>query len=154
MVNLLRTQNSLEYTSLESLPSPHTGLLHQIDSKADMWSLGMILHKLLFFSRARRLTRLLGELQKSKETGAAHQHLTGALGYIHDNLNGSVPQNLPGFNSTQLPPVRPPQKEPPTASLSGPPTSETPYSLLSHLQSLANSVLNSTTHAVSTCHPR
>lgn len=40
---------SLEYTSPESLPSPHTGLLQQIDSKADMWSLGMILHKLLFF---------------------------------------------------------------------------------------------------------
>jgi len=40
---------SLEYTSPESLPSPQTGLLQQIDSKADMWSLGMILHKLLFF---------------------------------------------------------------------------------------------------------
>lgn len=40
---------TLEYTSPESLPAPHTGLLQQIDSKADMWSLGMILHKLLFF---------------------------------------------------------------------------------------------------------
>ncbi|KAH0582026.1 hypothetical protein H2248_011681 [Termitomyces sp. 'cryptogamus'] len=40
---------TLEYTSPESLPSPLTGFLHQIDSKADMWSLGMILHKLLFF---------------------------------------------------------------------------------------------------------
>jgi serine/threonine protein kinase len=40
---------SLEYTSPESLPSPQTGLLQQIDSKADMWSLGMILHKILFF---------------------------------------------------------------------------------------------------------
>ena len=39
----------LEYTSPESLPSPHMGLLQQIDSKSDMWSLGMILHKLLFF---------------------------------------------------------------------------------------------------------
>ncbi|KAG6838308.1 hypothetical protein C0991_000330, partial [Blastosporella zonata] len=39
----------LEYTSPESLPSPVTGFLRQIDSKADMWSLGMILHKLLFF---------------------------------------------------------------------------------------------------------
>jgi serine/threonine protein kinase len=39
----------LEYTSPESLPSPQTGLLLQIDSKADMWSLGMILHKILFF---------------------------------------------------------------------------------------------------------
>ncbi|PBK94805.1 kinase-like protein [Armillaria gallica] len=40
---------TLEYTSPESLPSPQTGLLRQVDSKADMWSLGMILHKLLFF---------------------------------------------------------------------------------------------------------
>jgi serine/threonine protein kinase len=39
----------LEYTSPESLPSPRTGLLNPVDSKADMWSLGMILHKLLFF---------------------------------------------------------------------------------------------------------
>lgn len=39
----------LEYASPESLPSPQTGLLKQVDSKSDMWSLGMILHKLLFF---------------------------------------------------------------------------------------------------------
>jgi serine/threonine protein kinase len=41
--------HSLEYSSPESLPSPRTGVLHHIDSKSDMWSLGMILHKLLFF---------------------------------------------------------------------------------------------------------
>jgi serine/threonine protein kinase len=41
--------NSLEYASPESLPSPHTRVLRQIDSKFDMWSLGMILHKMLFF---------------------------------------------------------------------------------------------------------
>jgi hypothetical protein len=41
--------DSLEYTSPESLPSPTTGLLSSIGSKADMWSLGMILHKLIFF---------------------------------------------------------------------------------------------------------
>ena len=46
---LIYRHHSLEYTSPESLPSPHTGLLQQVDSKADMWSLGMILHKLLFF---------------------------------------------------------------------------------------------------------
>ncbi|KAF8898129.1 kinase-like domain-containing protein [Gymnopilus junonius] len=39
----------LEYAAPETLPSPQTGLLQQIDSKADMWSLGMILHKMLFF---------------------------------------------------------------------------------------------------------
>lgn len=44
-----RLLTSLEYIAPESLPSPQTGLLQQVDSKADMWSLGMILHKLLFF---------------------------------------------------------------------------------------------------------
>ena len=40
---------TLEYASPESLPSPQTGTLAQMDSKSDIWSLGMILHKLLFF---------------------------------------------------------------------------------------------------------
>ncbi|KAF8815160.1 kinase-like protein [Phlegmacium glaucopus] len=40
---------TLEYSAPESLPSPLTGILKETDSKADMWSLGMILHKLLFF---------------------------------------------------------------------------------------------------------
>ncbi|KLO11390.1 kinase-like protein [Schizopora paradoxa] len=45
-----RTGNTgtLEYAAPETLPSP-TGLLMQVDSRADMWSLGMILHMLLFF---------------------------------------------------------------------------------------------------------
>ncbi|KAG9311790.1 hypothetical protein JVU11DRAFT_8037 [Chiua virens] len=40
---------TLEYASPESLPSPQTGRLQEVDSKSDMWSLGMILHKMLFF---------------------------------------------------------------------------------------------------------
>lgn len=40
---------TLEYASPESLPSPQTGFLKEVDSKSDMWSLGMILHKMLFF---------------------------------------------------------------------------------------------------------
>ncbi|KAK7683631.1 hypothetical protein QCA50_013469 [Cerrena zonata] len=39
---------TLEYTSPESLPCPSTGVCKEVDSKADIWSLGMILHKLLF----------------------------------------------------------------------------------------------------------
>lgn len=39
---------TLEYSSPESVPSP-TGVLRDVNSKSDMWSLGMILHKLLFF---------------------------------------------------------------------------------------------------------
>ncbi|KAF6756309.1 other/IKS protein kinase [Ephemerocybe angulata] len=54
MINSGRIQRSgntgtLEYASPESLPSPDTGLLGQVDSKSDMWSLGMVLHKMLFF---------------------------------------------------------------------------------------------------------
>jgi serine/threonine protein kinase len=41
--------HSLEYTAPESLRSPNTGFLRQVDSRADMWSLGMMLHKMLFF---------------------------------------------------------------------------------------------------------
>ncbi|THU97930.1 kinase-like protein [Dendrothele bispora CBS 962.96] len=46
-----RTGNTgtLEYAAPETLPSPITGLLSEITSKADMWSLGMVLHKMLFF---------------------------------------------------------------------------------------------------------
>ncbi|KAI0037215.1 kinase-like domain-containing protein, partial [Vararia minispora EC-137] len=46
-----RTGNTgtLEYTSPESLPSPPHFRIPPVDSKADMWSLGMVLYKLLFF---------------------------------------------------------------------------------------------------------
>ncbi|KAL7284149.1 hypothetical protein ACG7TL_001430 [Trametes sanguinea] len=47
---------TLEYAAPESLPVPTTGQLLQVDSKADMWSLGMILHKLLFFRLPYRYT--------------------------------------------------------------------------------------------------
>ncbi|KAF9444182.1 kinase-like protein [Macrolepiota fuliginosa MF-IS2] len=49
--NPVRSGNTgtLEYSSPESLPSPQTGLLYKVGSKSDVWSLGMILHKLLFF---------------------------------------------------------------------------------------------------------
>ena len=40
---------SLEYCSPESLPIPPHNTLPPTDSKSDMWSLGMILHKLIFF---------------------------------------------------------------------------------------------------------
>ncbi|KAF8325815.1 kinase-like domain-containing protein, partial [Cantharellus anzutake] len=41
---------TLEYTSPEIImPDPMTGALRQTDSKSDIWSLGIILHKLIFF---------------------------------------------------------------------------------------------------------
>ena len=47
-----RTGNTgtMEYAAPESLMhDQRTGSLVQLDTKADMWSLGMILHKILFF---------------------------------------------------------------------------------------------------------
>ncbi|KAJ7596732.1 kinase-like domain-containing protein [Mycena floridula] len=52
---------TLEYIAPESLPSPRTGLLAAVDSKADMWSLGMILHKLLFLKLPYRYAEAAGE---------------------------------------------------------------------------------------------
>ncbi|KAI0284664.1 kinase-like domain-containing protein [Russula aff. rugulosa BPL654] len=40
---------TLEYSSPESIPVPPHYTLPPTDSKSDMWSLGMILHKLVFF---------------------------------------------------------------------------------------------------------
>ncbi|KAF8903870.1 hypothetical protein CPB84DRAFT_1845549 [Gymnopilus junonius] len=60
------------------------------------------------------LSRLQGEVQKSRETGAELSSLTNAMTEIHDTLGGSVPANLPPF-PTHLPPVRPPQESQPPA---------------------------------------
>ena len=93
------------------------------------------------------LSRLQGELQKFKETGAELQHLAGTLGNIHSTLSGSIPLNLHSFNRAQLPPIGPPQQEPPVASTSGPATSETSSS---PAFSPMNSILNDTTHSLAT----
>ncbi|KAH9939172.1 hypothetical protein B0H21DRAFT_698552 [Amylocystis lapponica] len=54
------------------------------------------------------LSRLQGELQKSRETGAELHSLTGAMNEIHDTLGGNMPPNLAPYPQT-LPPVMPPQ---------------------------------------------
>jgi serine/threonine protein kinase len=46
---LLTSLPSLEYSSPESLPVTPHHTLPPTDSKSDVWSLGMILHKLIFF---------------------------------------------------------------------------------------------------------
>ncbi|TCD62719.1 putative serine/threonine-protein kinase iks1 [Steccherinum ochraceum] len=79
---------TLEYTSPESLPSPTTGLLSQLDSKSDMWSLGMILHKLLFFRLPYQYASDNTD-QDSKRDGKA----------TADALEREV-LNYPGFKST------------------------------------------------------
>ncbi|KAF8063539.1 hypothetical protein FPV67DRAFT_1585724 [Lyophyllum atratum] len=51
------------------------------------------------------LSRLQGELQKSRETGAELHTLTGAMNEIHDTLGGNLPSNIPSYPAN-LPPVR------------------------------------------------
>ncbi|KAF7290536.1 Glycosyltransferase family 69 protein [Mycena indigotica] len=53
------------------------------------------------------LSRLQGELNKSRETGQDLQTLTSAMNDIQDTLGGSLPLNLPPYPHA-LPPVRPP----------------------------------------------
>ncbi|KAG1733376.1 uncharacterized protein EDB91DRAFT_643069 [Suillus paluster] len=75
------------------------------------------------------LSRLQGELQKSRETGAELHSLSNAMNDIHDTLGGSVPQNLPHFPQS-LPPVRSQQASitsaPPPAPGSTAPTNSEP----------------------------
>ncbi|KAF8960960.1 hypothetical protein BDZ97DRAFT_2034132 [Flammula alnicola] len=71
------------------------------------------------------LSRLQGEVQKSRETGAELNSLTGAMGEIHDTLSGAVPANLPPF-PTHLPPVRPPHEAHPQAGGSNSPLPDHP----------------------------
>ena len=55
------------------------------------------------------LSRLQGELQKSRETGVELHNLTGAMNNIHDTLGGSLPPKLPPYLSS-LPPIQPPHQ--------------------------------------------
>ncbi|KAH9042683.1 hypothetical protein EDB85DRAFT_2107574 [Lactarius pseudohatsudake] len=78
------------------------------------------------------LSRLQGELQKSRETGAELHSLTGAMNEIHETFGGNLPQTHPPYPQT-LPPVLPPQQPLPTETdpNAGPPP---PNSALSELQ--------------------
>ncbi|KAF6746576.1 hypothetical protein DFP72DRAFT_1152264 [Ephemerocybe angulata] len=71
------------------------------------------------------LSRLQGELQKSRETGAELNTLTGAMSEIHDTLAGGLPTNLPPYPSV-LPPVRPAQEVSPPPPATSPPDQPPP----------------------------
>ncbi len=44
------SRTGVTYTAPEIIiPDPTTGAFRQMDSKSDIWSLGIILHKLIFF---------------------------------------------------------------------------------------------------------
>uniref|UniRef100_A0A8H7XRT1 non-specific serine/threonine protein kinase n=1 Tax=Psilocybe cubensis TaxID=181762 RepID=A0A8H7XRT1_PSICU len=109
MINSSRVPRSgntgtLEYTAPESLPSPETGMLRQIDSKADMWSLGMILHKLLFFKLPYRYASVgdaNGEPISREDEGGKMERLEKEV----QEYPGfkSVPSMVTGFENRRLP---------------------------------------------------
>ncbi|GBE87730.1 predicted protein [Sparassis crispa] len=54
------------------------------------------------------LSRLQGELQKSRDTGSELHSLTGSMNEIHDTLGGNMPPNVPPYPQS-LPAVMPAQ---------------------------------------------
>ncbi|KIL59939.1 hypothetical protein M378DRAFT_84482 [Amanita muscaria Koide BX008] len=95
---------TLEYSAPESLPSPETGLLRQIDSKADIWSLGMILHKLLFFRLPYRYAtdgdtqdRPLSVNEESEKLQKLENEVANYLGFK------STPRMMTAFEARRLP---------------------------------------------------
>ncbi|KAH7882478.1 kinase-like protein [Phlebopus sp. FC_14] len=96
-----RTGNTgtLEYASPESLPSPRTGLLQEIDSKSDMWSLGMILYKMLFFRLPYRYATE-GEASVTDEADKMHKLEQEILAYPGFR---SIPSLTASFETRRLP---------------------------------------------------
>ncbi|KAJ7034774.1 hypothetical protein C8F04DRAFT_1101088 [Mycena alexandri] len=80
------------------------------------------------------LSRLQGELTKSRETGQDLQTLSGAMNEIQDTLGGSLPPDLPPYPHV-LPPVRPPQAEQSAPSGPSAPPAPENTAALSDLQS-------------------
>ncbi|KAI6127893.1 kinase-like domain-containing protein [Pisolithus croceorrhizus] len=89
---------TLEYASPESLPSPQTGLLKDVDSKSDMWSLGMILHKMLFFRLPYRYATE-GEGSEEGDTDVMNKLEKEILGYSGFR---STPSLSAAFESRRL----------------------------------------------------
>ncbi|KAH9059610.1 kinase-like protein [Lactarius vividus] len=81
----------------ESLPVPPHNTLPQTDSKSDMWSLGMILHKLIFF----RLPYRWAAYGDRPLDGFSHAspHEDSGKGSDMDRLEREV-SSYPGFKST------------------------------------------------------
>ncbi|KAI0088792.1 kinase-like domain-containing protein [Irpex rosettiformis] len=94
---------TLEYAAPESLPSPTTGLLSQVDSKSDMWSLGMILHRMLFFRLPYQ--HASDSVDKSKDSRGDERETAELLEREVSTYPGfkSTPSLLTAFESRHLP---------------------------------------------------
>lgn len=95
--------HSLEYSAPESLPEPSTGQLRQVDSKADMWSLGMILHKMLFFRLPYRYTVDNDEASRPKDGRDYMDRLEAEILEYTGFKSSSILAS--GFESRRLPKV-------------------------------------------------
>ncbi|CAE6493195.1 unnamed protein product [Rhizoctonia solani] len=81
---------TLEYSAPESLRHNQDGSLRQITSKSDIWSLGMILHKLIYFRLPWKNDEDMTELEKE---------IIGFQGY-----KASM-ENIQAFEKRRLPPA-------------------------------------------------
>ncbi|EKM56851.1 uncharacterized protein PHACADRAFT_254197 [Phanerochaete carnosa HHB-10118-sp] len=81
------------------------------------------------------LSRLQGELQKSRETGAELHSLTNAMNDIHETLGGNIPPAAGPYPQT-LPPVVPPQAQRPNDASASAQASRSPDSSSSALNEL------------------
>jgi serine/threonine protein kinase len=89
---------SLEYSSPESFPVPPHYTLPPTDSKSDMWSLGMILHKLIFFRLPYRWAAY-GDRPGLYGSDAKSFNENDEKGNDTDRLEREV-SSYPGFKST------------------------------------------------------
>jgi serine/threonine protein kinase len=93
-----RTGNTgtLEYAAPESLSRSSNGGLRPADSKADMWSLGMVLHRLLFlrlpYETANRdaASDSRDELTGPERMEKLEQEVLEYPGYASDNVSLSL----------------------------------------------------------------
>ena len=94
----LTLSHSLEYCSPESVPVPPHYTLPPTDSKSDMWSLGMILHKLIFFRLPYRWAAY-GDRPGLDGSDAKSLNEDDERGNDTDRLEREV-SSYPGFQST------------------------------------------------------
>jgi serine/threonine protein kinase len=96
--SFLTSSPSLEYSSPESIPVPPHYTLPPSDSKSDMWSLGMILHKLIFFRLPYRWAAY-GDRPGLDGSDANSLSEDDERGNDTDRLEREV-SSYPGFKST------------------------------------------------------
>ncbi|KAF8747800.1 Kinase-like protein [Rhizoctonia solani] len=92
---------TLEYSAPESLRHNQDGSLRQITSKSDIWSLGMILHKLIYFRLPWKNDEDMTELERDYWlSGVTYYN----LGDARNRYKASM-ENIQAFEKRRLPPA-------------------------------------------------